>query len=128
MFSCTLLWRKSLGVCVALRTGLRYAGTKMCSVVLTSTRSIGPQAIRPISGLTKPAIALSTVVLPLPEGPNNTVQGCVSVKLTLRETVPTRCCIFTVSRLSDNVSLPFVRLPQTGQKIDHEQRRHRDNK
>jgi len=69
-------------------------------------------AIFPTSGRTNPAIARNTVVLPLPEGPNNTVHGCVRVKFTSSKTAPTRCRIATVSRLSDKVSLPSLYPPQ----------------
>src|SRR5271167_1505623 len=99
-------------------------------------RMVDPCIIRPASGRTKPAIARSTVVLPLPEGPKSTVHGLVRLSATSSSSAPMRCCICRVRMLpgwlpgwltgwlTDNVGLPSVGAPHAWQEIDDHQREH----
>src|SRR5258708_20227146 len=66
------------------------------------------------------------VVFPRPDGPNNTVHGCVTSNCTLSASAPTRCSILTARRLSDNVGPPSIQLPDARKQIDRHQRHYRE--
>src|SRR5258705_13283361 len=56
-------------------------------------------ATRPRSGVTRPAIMLTTVVLPAPEGPNKAVTPFAVAKRALRVNAPSRFSTSTLSML-----------------------------
>ena len=47
-----------------------------------SYQTSSPQRIDPASGVSRPAIRRSTVVLPAPDGPNNTITECAPKRQT----------------------------------------------
>src|SRR6266545_1153344 len=75
----------------------RWAGTS--TRACESNRTVLSSLMRPRSGLSKPAIMLTMVVLPAPEGPNKAVTpGVVSNSAASRKS-PSRFSTATVSTL-----------------------------
>ena len=87
-FSRTVMRGNSVACCPLQRMGRACAGSRRLAVVWFTTLPSILTAAK--SALAKPARIRSTVLLPLPEGPNRIVHGAWVTNATLSARVPTR--------------------------------------
>src|SRR5215470_10461429 len=93
---------------------------------LESNSTVSAMAMRPRSGTTRPAIMLTTVVLPAPEGPNRAVTPFAVAKRALTVNSPRRFSTSTVSTLLSVKTHAGPARQAFGEHQRHERNRDRD--